>query len=169
MSIRRALMIFAVSCCLASVNAVPVAFQIAQQEESGSDVRTACYQMETSLFDFFFDKGIVISNSPVVVTRDESEREVMFNQSMMEASQGGVKYFVEIVCEYDVSGSTNPEAALLENIRQVTWKVIDLNTDKVLGSGKRVPPAARNYRKAEKGVADFSFGIAGDIYKIIRR
>lgn len=169
MSIRKVLMIFAVSCCLASANAISVAFQILQHEDSKSDVRTACYQMETGLFDFFFDKGIIVSNSPVVVTNDESEQEVMFNQSMMEASQGGVKYFVELVCEYDVSESSNPEAALLENIKQLTWKVIDLKTDKVLGSGKKVPPAARNYKKAEKGVADFSYGIAVEIYKIIRR
>ena len=169
MSIRKVLLIFAVSCCLVSANAVSVAFQIMQHEDSNSDVRTACYQMETSLFDFFFDKGIIVSNSPVVVTDDESEQEVMFNQSMMEASQGGVIYFIEIVCEYDASGSTNPEAALLENIKQVTWKLIDLKTDRVLGSGKKVPPAARKYKNAGKGVADYTVGMAIDIYKIIRR
>ena len=169
MSIRKVLMILAVSCCLASANAVSLAFQIMQHEDSKSEVRASCYQMESGFFDFFFDKGIIVSNSPVVVTDNVSDQEVVFNQSMMEASQGGVKYFIELVCEYDVSNSTNPEAALLENIKQVTWKVIDLKTDKVLGSGKKVPPAARKYKNADKGVNDFSFGIAVDIYNIIRR
>ncbi|MBQ0039202.1 MAG: hypothetical protein KBS64_02085 [Treponema sp.] len=169
MSIRKCLMVFAVSLCVMSANALSVAFQIMQNEDSKSDVRAACYQIENGLFDFFFDKGIIISNSPVVVSDDKSEREVMFNQSMMEAEEGGVRYFVELVCDYDVSGSTNPEAALLENIKVVTWKVIDLKTDRTLGSGKKVPPAANLYKKAEKGVMEFSYGIATDIYKIIRR
>lgn len=170
MSIRKALMILAVSFSLFSAGAVPVAFQIIQNENSKSDVRAACNQIEDGLFDFFFDKGIVVSNSPIIVTDDVSEQEVMFNQSMMESEQGGVKYFVELICDYDVSESTNPEAALLENIRVVTWKVIDLKSDKVLGSGKCIPPSVSLYnRKAEKGVRDFSFGIANEIYKIIRR
>lgn len=169
MKIKRVMTLFFVSCCLFAVNATSVAFQVMQHEDSKVDVRLACYQLETGLFDFFFDKGIIISNSPVVVTDDAQEQEIVFNESMMEASLGGVKYFVELVCEYDVSGSTNPEAALLENIKQVTWKVVDLDTDKVLGSGKRIPPAAKKYKNAEKGIADYSFRIAGDIYKIIRR
>lgn len=169
MSFRKVLMIIAVSFCVFSANAVPVAFQIIQHEDSESPVRTACHQMESALFDFFFDRGIVVSNSPIVVAGDAEEQEVTFNQSMMEAGEGGVKYFIELICEYDVSDSTNPEAALLENIRQVTWKLIDLDTDKVLGSGKKIPPAAGRYKKAEKGVADFSHGIAVDIYKIIGR
>ena len=161
-------MICVFSCCAVAANAVSVAFQIAQHEDSRSDVRPSCYQIESGLFDFFFDKGMIVSNSPVFVSNDSGEQDVVFNESMMAAEQGGVGYFIEILCEFDVAESTNPDAALLENIKAVSWKVVDLKTDKVLGSGKKVPPSAKLYKKAEKGVRDFSHGIATDIYKFIR-
>ena len=73
-------MICVFSCCAVAANAVSVAFQIAQHEDSRSDVRPSCYQIESGLFDFFFDKGTIVSNSPVFVSNDSGEQEVVFNE-----------------------------------------------------------------------------------------
>ena len=169
MNIRKSLLVCAVSCFICSANALSIAFQIVQHEDAKSDPRISSYQIENGLFDFFFNKGIIVSNSPVLVSNDSGQQKLVLNESMIEAGEGGVKYFIEIVCEYDVTESTNPDAALLENFKRVTWKVVDLKNDRIIGSGENFSPDAKKYKNAEKGVKDFAYGIASDVYKIIGR
>jgi hypothetical protein len=148
-------------------SAFSVAFQIVQHDDSESAVRNSSYIIEEKFFDFFFDKGVVVSNSPVAVCSGDDN--TVFKKSLKEAQEGGVKYFIEITGDYDVSSSTNPEGALLENVESISWKVLDADSEKILGEGKKIPPRAAAVKNRRQGLSDFALEIAEDIYKIIRR
>ena len=76
---------FLVCFCPVFASAYSVAFQILQRDSSESKIREATYGIEENLFDFFFSKGIVISNSPVTVSEDSSSDENHFRKSFDEA------------------------------------------------------------------------------------
>ena len=92
-----------------------------------------------------------------------------FEKSRQEAWEGGVDYFVELTANFSSSSSTNPDADLLANLSSLSYKVLNVGAGAVLGSGKKIPPASSQFKDKRKGLSDFAFGIADDIYKIIRR
>ncbi len=147
-------------------NAVSVAFQIVQHGDS--TIKDSSYVVEEALFEFFFNKGIVISNSPIIISDDYEKDESFFMKSLDEADEGGVKYFIEFTAEYDSTKSSNPDLALLENVKSISWKLIEVKESKVLGSGKKSPSNNGRIKNAQKGLSDFTFLLAEDIYKIIR-
>lgn len=151
----------------ACANAVSVAFQIIQHDPSDSGIRSSSYVIEENLFGFFFDKGIIVSNSPAAVS--DGDDSAVFKKSLEEAREGDVDFFIEITGDYDSSHSANPEAALLENIRSVSWRIIDVDSGAAVHSGRKSPPAASGVKNRRKGLADFAVGIAEDIYTFIRR
>lgn len=160
---------FLVCFCPVFASAYSVAFQILQRDSSESKIREATYGIEENLFDFFFSKGIVISNSPVTVSEDSSSDENHFRKSFDEALEGGVDYFIEIIGEFDVSDSSDSTSTRLENIKCVSWKVKEVDSGKILGSGKGVPPSALKIKNVQKGISDFTVVLATEIYKAIGR
>lgn len=151
----------------AGANAVSVAFQIIQHDPADAGIRNSSYIIEESLFGFFFDKGIIVSNSPAAVS--DGDDSAVFKKSLEEAREGDVDFFIEITGDYDSSQSANPEAALLENIQSVSWSIIDVGSGAAVHSGRKSPPAVSGIKNKRKGLADFAAGIAEDIYTFIRR
>ena len=78
-------------------------------------------------------------------------------------------YFIEIIGEFDVSDSSDSTSTRLENIKCVSWKVKEVDSGKVLGSGKGVPPSALKIKNVQKGISDFTVVLATEIYKAIGR
>ncbi len=149
--------------------AVSISFQLVQRGSERSDVLDASYIIEDSMFSYFFERGIVISNSPIVVSPSEKKDGSLFSKSMAEATEGGSDYFAELTVAYSLEDSTNPDAALLDNIASVSWRLFDVGTGKVLGSGVLKPNMDGLQKSAQQGIGEFIFLIAEDIYKIIRR
>ncbi len=167
MRFKRLALLFIVGCAVFCANAVSVAFQIVQHGDS--EIRSSSYVIEEGLFDFFFGKGIIISNSPAIASDGVENDASFFEKSRQEAWEGGVDYFVELTADFSSSNSTNPDADLLANLSSLSYKVLNVGSGTVLGSGKKIPPASSQFKDKRKGLSDFAFGIADDIYKIIRR
>lgn len=145
-----------------------VAFQIVQRQDKDAPVREAVVVMEDTLFDYFFSRGIITSNSPITNSESEQKDRSLFKKSMDEARDGNVQYFVEIIAEYGLEDSTNPDAALLGNIKCISWTVRTLKTEESLGSGKMTPPKVVAFKNEQAGIADFTVDLAEKIYKSLR-
>lgn len=167
MNIRKFFGLTVVLFCMMGAGAKSFAFQIIQHDLSGDQVRKLSYSIENNIFDYFFDKGIIVSNSPVYSSCDSDSDDIEFSRSKAEAYYGGVRIFVEIRCEYDSEDSMNPEGMLLGNIRCISWNVVEINKDVSLGSGKSIPPLDKSVKNKDSGLKNFTDGISEEIYKII--
>lgn len=167
MGLKRAVLLIAVACAFFCADAVSVAFQIVQHGDP--EIRSSSYVIEESFFDFFFGKGVIVSNSPAAVSVSAENDASFFEKSRQEAWEGGVDYFVELTADFSPANSSNPDADLLANLGSLSWRVVDVSSGAVLGSAKKNPPASSGIKDKRKGLSDFASGIAGDIYKIIRR
>ncbi|WP_307770936.1 hypothetical protein [uncultured Treponema sp.] len=145
-----------------------VGFQIIQHDPSGDEIRNCVYIIEDALFDTFFSNGIIISNSPPV-SSDPKEFDSVFRKSLDEARESGTDLFVELTGEFDVSDSTNPSGALLDNISSFSYTVIDIDKDEVLFDGKKIPQGTSKITDSTQSVRDFGFEIAADIFNGIRK
>ncbi|MGN0730040.1 hypothetical protein [Treponema sp.] len=163
MGFKRIALLFILSCAVFCAEALSVAFQVVQHGDP--EIRSSSFTIEDSMFDFFFGKGIIVSNSPPVVSDAEEKDASFFKKSMQEAWEGGVDYFVEMTVFFTPQNSTNPDSDQLANIGSVSWRLVHVGSGSALGSGKKNPHAGKNYA----GLSDFISDIADDIYRIIRR
>ena len=138
-----------------------ISFQIIQRDTVQTEIRSVSYMLENGLFDYFFNKGYIATNSPTAVSGSEAEARSVAYAALSEASEGLCDYFVSV--SIDCAGSsTNPAALLLSNIRGVSWNVFDVKTGTELSSGSKAPTlTARNNN--EKGVKSFSAQVAAEI------
>lgn len=148
----------------ASASATVVAFQLIQHDPCQSEVRASSYLIENSLFDFFFDRGIIVTNSPTAVSTDESVDEQLYYSALSEASSGFCNYFISLTIDYDTENSRNPEALIISNIEKISWNIFDLKTGKSVASGSRKTNKVSPERDNEKGISEFTSKVAQDIY-----
>lgn len=150
-----------------SASAVSVAFQVIQRDRADVSVNENTYLIEEGLFDFFFSRGIIASNSPAAVSPAESEDFVVFQQSMGEADKGGATYFIKVIEKFKEYESSNPGGKLLSNLEYVQWTLISLETGTDVAVKKSVPPLIQNQKNVEKGLVAFSASVAKDIVNAI--
>lgn len=148
---------------ISSLNAISFAFQIMQI--GSTEIALSTYELENAMFDYFFSKGVIISNSPIEAYATEGEKN--FDFAKEEAKSGGIEYFAELTSVRDTSSSTNPDGSLLENIKNVSWNVVNLRTGANLGGKSLVPPQAKTVKNKKQGLSDFSKEVAEQIYKTI--
>lgn len=162
-----ALLISLVSAVSASANVV--SFQIIQHDPGQEKVRASSYVIESRLFDFFFEKGIVITNSPTAVSSSGEKDEELYYEALSEASSGFCNYFISITIDYKTQNSTNPDALILSNIEKINWKVFDLKTGKSVASGSRIAKEVKSNKDNEKGISEFTVQVAQDIYGSLKK
>lgn len=165
---KRGALVFVLLCLFAKVQAQVVSFQIIQHDSSQTEVRTSSYIIENALFDFFFDKGYVVTNSPTVSTFDEDDDLAVYNRSMIDAKIGRCKWFVVVFADYDVSASPNPKGAFLSNIKSVSWTLYDASTGRKLDSGEKIVGPVPDKKNNEKGISAFTFELAADLLESLR-
>ena len=142
-----------------------ISIQVIQHDKTQDNIRASSYVIENALFDFFFDKGFIVSNSPAANSSDESMDAEIYYQSLDEAGEGLCAYFIVVTTDYDLEHATNPNALLLSNIESVSWQLFDVKSGQKMSGGSRQTekdiPVSRNN---EKGIVNFIYGIAGEIY-----
>lgn len=147
-------------CASASV----ISFQIIQHDKSQSNVRESSYVVENALFDFFFDKGFIATNSPTETTSKASEDLKVFSQALAEAKMGHCNYFVVLTIDYDVKLSTNTKGSFLSNIDSISWELYNANTSTKIADGTREVGVVSVQKNNERGIINFINEIAMDIY-----
>ncbi len=154
---------------MASAVASSISFQIIQHDNTQDEIRSSSYVIENALFDYFFEKGFIVSNSPAANSPDESFDREIYYKAMDEAGEGFCSFFIVITADYDLEHATNPNAILLSNIKCVSWELFDVKDGHKINSGNRQTendiPVSRNN---EKGIKSFIYAVAGDIYNSLK-
>lgn len=153
----------------ANASASAISFQVIQHDASMDTVRTSSYKIEESLMDYFFDTGYIVTSSPTVVSKNEDEDNTAYHKAVNEALEGSFDVLISIIAEYDVKDSTKSEADILSNIKQISWKVIDVVNGKVLASGVNVIGVVLPENDNENGICTFVKTIAQKIDSEIQR
>ncbi|MBP5451522.1 MAG: hypothetical protein J6Y16_04725 [Treponema sp.] len=161
-------MILFAAIAVASSYASVISFQVIQHDDTQSAVRATSYVMENALFDYFFDKGFIVTNSPAAASEDEYEDKTIYYRSMAEAKLGKCKYFVVILADYQAGISNNPGGIFLSHIKNVDWTVYDAESGAKLASGGRKPKVVSERLDNERGISSFMAEVAQDIYKVVK-
>ena len=142
-----------------SASAASVAIQIVTHDFGESKIIDSAYVMEENLFDFFFNRGIIISNTPIVGTEGKKEDDAKhFRQALGFAREGGVDYFVELTADFDIIDA---------GVKKVFCKVINVSKDTDVASKTFVP--SKKIKSEEKDLIAFSNNIAEFIYSSIKK
>ncbi len=152
-----ALLLLAVS----SVNALSLSFQILQSGEKNSDVNESSYLVEDGLFDYFFGRGIIASNSPAAVFESKEKLESFYRKSLGESRAGGSDYFVMIEIFYDSKSVSNPQNKLSSSIEKISFEITECNSDKIIAQNEF--NFSKNSLCDEKSIYSVSQKIAGEI------
>ena len=176
---KAALILVVLTAAAAPVHAVSLAFQVVQLEEqkeadlhssiadddkSEPKTRTSSYELEEALFEVFFECGVIASNSPAVVARTQKQARSVFASSLKAATRGGFSVFVELT-----SDCAESLPAWRGGVKSVSWRVVNVKTKKVLGSGQRDLKKASLAKEKRSSVYVLGLEIADEIYKTIRK
>ncbi len=153
------------SVCAAS--AAAISFQIIQHDSIQDEIRSASYVVENSLFDYFFNRGYIATNSPTAITSSSAEDKTVIYAALSEASEGLCDYFISVAVDFS-ENSTNPAALILSNIKQVSWNVYDVKKGELLASGKKEPKLTQSNNN-ERGLKNFMSNVAVEIESSIAK
>ena len=143
-----------------SAAASAISFQIIQHDPAQEEVRSSSYVMEGVFFDYFFEKGFIVTNSPTAVSSGSAEDKVICYGALDDARLGGCDYFVAFVMDYDTALSKNPQAVLLSNITGCSWEIFDVRSGNKIDSRSRSPGTVDAKKDNKDGVSGFSKVIA---------
>ena len=156
-------------CALSYASAAAVSFQIIQHDPNQSEIRSSSYVIENTLFDFFFEKGCIVTNSPTAVSASSSEDQGIYYRSLDEASEGGCTHFIVITVDYDTSRSTNPVALILSNITSIGWTLFDVKSGAAIAQGSKDVGTVSARQDNENGIRSFMRLVASDMYAALRK
>ncbi len=146
------------------VNASAISFQIIQHDKSQNEVRESSSVIENAMFEFFFDRGFITTNSPTVSTDGNRDDMKIFSRSLIEAKMGQCNYFIVLTIDYNANLSRNPKGSILSNIDSVSWEVYETKTSQKIAEGSRKVGKVPVQKNNEKGIVSFANEIAADIY-----
>ncbi len=138
--------------------------QVVQKNTPGDQVFDSSFVVEQTILDHFFDRGMIVSNNSILVSKDDVVKEKTdIRRSMMEARIGCMDLFIKLNLNYSVLDSANPTAILLSNIKSADMEIVSLKEDKAIASGKFTPPSLTDLNNNRSGVEDFAEDIAKKI------
>lgn len=155
--------LLALVCALTFFHAFGESFslQVVQKNTPGDDVFDSSYVVEQTILDYFFERGMIVTNGSVLVSKNDAVKDKTdIRRSMMEARIGSMDLFVKLSLNYSVLDSANPTAILLSNIKSADMEVVSLAQDKVIASGKFTPPQTTELNNNRVGVESFANDIA---------
>lgn len=148
--------------------ATTISFEILERNSLESNVKESSYLIEDALFEYFFDKGIVSSNSLTCVSDSEKKDEQLFRKSLGEARQGSLDYFIEILVFYEKANSSgiSSSSSQITNIKKISWKLIDVKSDNLVASGTE-NPLNKNFADEKIGIYELTKNFADKIFSTI--
>lgn len=161
--LRRALtLLFIFTIEVGSCFAAAVSIQIVQHSKNDR-IFEATQVIEESMMNALFDSGCVVSNSPIKVSSSEEDDKTIAQKGNDDAFYGSLKYCIAVYVDF-VDDSTNPEAALLGNIKSITCKVYDVK--KGLELSTRTFNVNRNFTGGDSAsrLSKFASDVALKVY-----
>lgn len=150
--------------------AMTISFEILERNSLESNVKESSYLIEDALFDYFFDKGIVASNSLTCVSDSEKKDEQLFRKSLGEAREGSLDYFIEILVFYENGNSSlsSSSNSSITNIKKISWKLIDVKSDNLVASGNE-NPLNKKFDDEKFGIYELTKNFADEIFSTIMK
>ena len=154
--------VFSIACFCAFSKSFSL--QVVQKNTPGDQVFDASFVVEQTILDHFFDRGMIVSNNSVLISKnDAAQDKTDLRRSMIEAKIGCMDLFVKLCLNYSVLDSANPTAVLLSNIKSADLEIVSLEENKTICKGKFTPPALTDLNNNRSGVEDFAADIANKI------
>ncbi|MCR5762773.1 MAG: hypothetical protein K6G00_05245 [Treponema sp.] len=150
-----------------AATAAAISFQIIQHDSSQDKIRSASVVVENTFFDYFFDQGNIVTNFPTAVSFSTSEDQSIYYKSLDDSKEGLCHYFIALIMEYDTSDSYNPEAVVLQNIKEIKWSLFDAKTGNKLSDGNKKVGKIKDSSNNRNGVAVLSRAVATEINKFL--
>ncbi|MCR5217333.1 hypothetical protein [Treponema sp.] len=145
-----------------------VAFQVIQHDKSSDEVRLSSLMIEESILDYFFNQGFIVTNSPAIAFNDSAKDSYYEKKAVAEAREGGIRYFILVTADFDVTDSARSEANVVDNIKFIKWELTDIRLDKKIAGGK-VEPSGIKAKNMQTGVYKLSQKVASEIQTEIGR
>ncbi len=161
---KKAALAIALTLSFFAATAESFSLQVVQKNTPGDQVFDSSFVVEQTILDHFFDRGMIVSNNSILVSKDDVVQEKTdLRRSMMEARIGCMDLFVKLDLNYSVLDSANPTAILLSNIKSADLEIVSLKDDVAVAKGKFTPPSLTDLNNNRSGVEDFAEDIAKKI------
>ena len=158
---KKALFAAVFALAVFSASAKSFSLQVVQKNTPGDEVFDSSYVVEQAILDYFFERGMIVSNGAVFVSKnDAAQDKSQMRRSMIDAKVGSMDLFVKLELDYSVLDSANPTAILLSNIKGADMEIVSLSQNKTIASGTFTPPAATDLNNNRMGVETFAKKIA---------
>ena len=92
---------------------------------------------ENQILNTLFDMGHIVSNEPIAMYENYLYAQ---DKAIEAALDGFIDFYIEVIVEYDIQKSTNPEGVTLDNIKSVEYEIKNVFTGKVLHKSSKIFP-----------------------------
>ena len=161
--VKKAISVIFVSFAISSIFAKSLSIQIIQNNPGQDKIWATSYLFEQNITDYFFDAGDIVSSSPIWISSNDDKNRGALKASLAENRAGGMEILIRVELFYNTSNKSNPEAFLLENIKNVKWKAYAVSTGVELFEGSAVPQQPNEKTNNEIGLSQFAGLIAYQI------
>lgn len=107
----------------------------------------------------------IVSNNPIIIQKKGQDITNDLQKAFDAAQEGLLDYLIETEIFYNISDSTNPESANLQNIDKVEWRLISTDTKKTLSKGNLILES--KFKNNANGLVYFTNELAENIKKQI--
>ena len=152
--------IFIIFFCFAN-NMFGLNVSILVVQNNGTDkISEASKVFENQVLNYMFDNGHIVSNEPISLFENYDTDSI---RGFDAAVDGFVDFYVEIIIDYDMDDSSNPEAVILSNIRSVNYIIKKVNDGTVFFESEKLIPNLNGISNQNVGFNNFATKIAENI------
>lgn len=156
----KLLSIFIIFFCFAN-NMFGLNVSILVVQNNGTDkISEASKVFENQVLNYMFDNGHIVSNEPISLFENY---EIDSIKGFDAAVDGFVDFYVEIIIDYNMDDSSNPEAVILSNIRSVKYIIKKVNDGTVFFESEKLIPNLNGITNQNVGFNNFATKIAENI------
>lgn len=130
-------------------------------QNNGTDkISEASKVFENQVLNYMFDNGHIVSNEPISLFENYETDSI---RGFDAAVDGFVDFYVEIIIDYDMDKSSNPEAVILSNIKSVKYVIKKVNDGTVFFESEKLIPNLNGISNQNVGFNNFATKIAENI------
>ncbi|MCI1208036.1 MAG: hypothetical protein LKF96_01145 [Treponema sp.] len=149
--------------CTASADSLVV--MVEQAAGNQKKIKESTILFEQAILDYFYDNGCIVSDAPLYVVSGMDQISAVEKKSYLEARDGYFDYFIIIRLNLEQTGTDNPDASLLENIKSAEWKVIEIMTDTITATGTEKTGTVLKNGTDDEGIRRYAGFVAEQINK----
>ena len=94
--IRLLFFVFVVFLLASNCFAEQISFQVVQHDKRFKEITDEVLSVEDELLTRFFEKGFIVTNSPVVISESKNQTDLLWSKGLGEAFEGSSDFFVQV-------------------------------------------------------------------------